>query len=210
MRLIPRDVHFYGLLEAQAACVVRGAKLLSECLQSRASLEGIALASKAIHDDEHEGDDLVHQTMDRLNKTFITPLDREDIYELTTRLDDVLDYTDAVAKRLVTFKIVQPTPYCIEFGRILVRSSEEMQVGVSLLQDLRDGERLLRQCARIDSLESEADQVMRDALDNLFNGGARDPLEVIKWKDLYEHLEIATDKCKGVATILESVLVKYS
>lgn len=210
MRFTPRDERFYDLLERQAECVVRGAKLLYDCLQNHTSLQEVALVSTAIHDVEHEGDHLVHQTMERLNKSFITPLDREDIFALITRLDDVLDYIDAVGKRLVTFKIARPTPHCIEFGRILVRSAEEVQIGVSLLQDLGDGKRLLQQCAKIDSLESEADQVMRGALGELFNGEMTDPIEVIKWKDLYEHLEIATDKCEDVANILEAVLVKYS
>jgi len=152
----------------------------------------------------------VHQLMGRLNKSFITPLDREDIYELTVRLDDVLDYVDAVAKRLVTFKIAEPTPHAIEFSRIVVRSSEEVKVGVHLLHDLRHGERILRQCAIINQFENDADQVMRDALHSLFDGEALNPLYVIKWKDLYEHLELATDKCEDVANILEAVLVKYT
>ncbi|HVQ34408.1 MAG TPA: DUF47 family protein, partial [Candidatus Bathyarchaeia archaeon] len=105
MPLIPREVQFFDLLELQSQTVVRGAKLLQECLESKGSLDDLYLASKRIHDVEHEGDNLVHRLMERLNKSFITPLDREDIYELTSRLDDVLDYVDAVAKRLVTFKV---------------------------------------------------------------------------------------------------------
>jgi uncharacterized protein Yka (UPF0111/DUF47 family) len=148
--------------------------------------------------------------MERLNKSFITPLDREDIYELTGRLDDILDYIDAVAKRLVTFKIATVTPHAIELGRILVRGAEETAVGVALLRDLSNSEAIIRQCAKINQLENDADQVMRDALNDLFDGGAREPVEIIKWKDLYEHLEVATDKCEDVANILETVLVKYT
>jgi len=148
--------------------------------------------------------------MERLNKSFITPLDREDIHELTSRLDDVLDYVDAVAKRLVTFKIATPTHHAIELGRIILRGSEETAVGIALLRDLSKSDAIVRQCEKINQLENDADQVMRDALNDLFNGGAKDPLEVIKWKDIYEHLELATDKCEDVANIIESVLVKYS
>lgn len=210
MALIPREVRFFDLLEAQSQTVVKGARLLQECLESNASLDDVYLASKKIHDIEHEGDELVHRLMERINKSFITPLDREDIYELTSRLDDVLDYVDAVAKRLVTFKISAVTSHAIELGRIILRGAEETAVGISLLRDLRQSEAILRQCTRINQLENDADQVMRDALNDLFNGDARDPLEVIKWKDLYEHLEIATDKCEDVANILEGVLVKYT
>jgi uncharacterized protein len=210
MALIPREVQFFDLLEQQSQTVVRGAKLLQECLESKGSLDDLYLASKRIHDVEHEGDELVHRLMERLNKSFITPLDREDIYELTSRLDDVLDYVDAVAKRLVTFKIATVTPHAIELGRIIVRGAEETAVGIALLRDLSKADAIIRQCAKINQLENDADQVMRDALNDLFDGGAREPVEIIKWKDLYEHLEVATDKCEDVANILEAVLVKYT
>jgi predicted phosphate transport protein (TIGR00153 family) len=210
MALIPREVQFFDLLEQQSQTVVRGAKLLQECLESKGSLDDLYLASKRIHDVEHEGDELVHRLMERLNKSFITPLDREDIYELTSRLDDVLDYVDAVAKRLVTFKIATVTPHAIELGRIIVRGAEETAIGVALLRDLSKADAIIRQCAKINQLENDADQVMRDALNDLFDGGAREPVEIIKWKDLYEHLEVATDKCEDVANILETVLVKYT
>jgi len=210
MGLIPREVKFFDLLEQQSNTVVKGAKLLQECLESKGSLDDLYLASKRIHDAEHEGDELVHRLMDRLNKSFITPLDREDIHELTSRLDDVLDYVDAVAKRLVTFKIAAPTHHAIELGRIIVRGAEETAVAVALLRDLSKADAIVRQCTKINQLENDADQVMRDALNDLFNGAAKDPLEVIKWKDIYEHLELATDKCEDVANIIESVLVKYS
>jgi hypothetical protein len=210
MALIPRELHFFDLLDAQAETVLRGAKLLQECLESKRDEQEIYLASKAIHEVEHQGDELVHRFMDRLNKSFITPLDREDLYELCSRLDDVLDYVDAVAKRLVTFKIVQPTRQAIELSRIIVRSSEEVRAAIGLLKDLRRHEEIVRQCAKVNQLENDADQVMRDALSGLFNGDQGDAIEVIKWKDLYEHLEVATDKCEDVANIIETVLVKYA
>src|SRR5262245_46062567 len=210
MGLIPREEKFFDLLEQQSNTVVRGAKLLQECLESKGSIDDLYLASKRIHDVEHEGDELVHRLMDRLNKSFITPLDREDIHALTSRLDDVLDYVDAVAKRLVTFKIAAPTHHAIELGRIIVRGTEETAVAIALLRDLTKSDAITRQCAKINQLENDADQVLRDALNHLFNGEPKDPLEVIKWKDIYEHLELATDKCEDVANIIESVLVKYS
>ncbi len=210
MGLLPKDEGYFDLLEAQAETVLKGAVLLLECLELKGTPEEIYLASKRIHDVEHDGDELVHRLMERLNKSFITPLDREDLYRLCSRLDDVLDYVDAVAKRLVTFKIEAPTPHAIELARIIVRSSEEVGIGIRLLRDLRRQDEIIRQCAKVNQLENDADQVMRDALNGLFNGGSRDPIEIIKWKDLYEHLEIATDKCEDVANIIESVLVKYA
>jgi uncharacterized protein len=209
MRLIPRKTEFYSLLEQQAETGLRGAKLLLDCLVQYSSLESVYLASKEIHDIEHTGDDLVHKVVDLLNKTFITPLDREDIHQLTSKLDDVLDHVDLVSKCLVNYRIEKPTPQCIEFSRIIMRQSEEILQGVKLLRDLRQPDRLLQQCARINQLENDADQVMRDALTDLFKDHSRDPIDVIKWKDIYEHLEEGTDKAEDVANILETVLVKY-
>lgn len=210
MEWIPREKRFFDLLEQQADVVVRGAQALHECLAAKGTFDDMQLASRKIHQVEHEGDELVHQIMARLNKTFITPLDREDIHELTSRLDDVLDFVDAVAKRLVTFKVGEAPGYAVELARIIHESSKEVAVGIRLLRDLRQADAINRQCARINQLENDADQVMRDALNGLFNGDPKDPIEIIKWKDLYEHLEVATDKCEDVANIIEGVLVKYS
>jgi len=210
MGLIPREVRFFDLLEAQARTVMRGAKMLRHCLESPGSMDAIAETSKQIHDVENEGDELVHQFMARLNKSFITPLDREDLYELCSRLDDILDYVDAVAKRMVTFRIDRPTEYAVALARIVDRAAEEVFDGVRLLRNLKRHEEIMQQCMRINQLENDADQVMRDALNELFNGDRIDAIAVIKWKDLYEHLEIATDKCEDVANIIESVLIKYA
>ena len=210
MRIFPREVEFFDLLEKQAGVVLKGATVLARCFESQSTFDRIVAVSEQIHAIENEGDDVVHQLMDRLNKTFITPLDREDIYELCVRLDDVLDYIDAVAKRVVTFKIDTLTPQALELVRIIECAALEVEGGVRLLRDLRRHEEILRQCRRINQLENEADQVMREALNRLFNGESPDPIAVIKWKDLYEHLEIATDKCEDVADVLLTVLVKYS
>jgi hypothetical protein len=210
MRIFPREVEFFGLLEKQAGVVLKGAATLARCFESQPTFERVVAVSEQIHAIENEGDDVVHQLMDRLNKTFLTPLDREDIYQLCVRLDDVLDYIDAVAKRVVTFKIDSLTPEALELVRIIECAALEVEGGVRLLRNLRRHEEIVRQCTRINQLENEADQVLREALNRLFNGGPRDPIDVIKWKDLYEHLEIATDKCEDVADVLQSVLVKYS
>jgi hypothetical protein len=210
LRLIPSELHFFDVLESQAEIVVKAARLMVETFESGASHDGLYTASVRIHELEHQGDSLTHELLDRLNKTFITPIDREDIFALTCRLDDVVDFVDAVAKRAVTFRISGPTPYAVELSRIVLTASEEVAQGVRLLRDLRRAEAIVKQCARINQLENDADQVLRDALNDLFNGPARDPLDVIKWKDLYEHLEGATDRCEDVANVLETVLVKYS
>jgi predicted phosphate transport protein (TIGR00153 family) len=210
MALFPRQTRFFDLIEAQAENVVRGSRLLLACFEEPRDLETIAEFSRRIHDIEHEGDNLVHEVMARLNRTFITPLDREDIHGLCSRLDDIIDYIDSVAKRLVTYKVSRLTRHAVRLAQILEQATEEVWDGVRVLRDLRRHEEIMRQCTRINQLENDADQVLREALDELFNAEAQDPIAVIKWKDLYEHLEIATDKCEDVANIIEGVLIKYS
>ena len=210
MRLIPREEKFFDLFEQQAANNLKGAHLLLKLLEQYSSPDAVYLASKEIHDVEHMGDELVHEAQARLNRSFITPFDREDIYALTCRLDDVMDFVDAVAKRLTNLRIDAPTRHAVEFSRIIVRSSEEVYKGVQLLRNMKQPEALMRQCIVINQLENEADQVMKEALTELFSPERPDPLYVIKWKDIYEHLEVATDKCEDVANVLETVLVKYT
>lgn len=208
MRLLPREEDFFTLFAEVARRNTEAAKLLRDLFEAPPDRRTPII--EAIKKLEHEADQVTHDVVNRLDRTFITPLDREDIHLLTARLDDVLDYVDAVAKRLVTFRINVPTHHCVELARIVVRSSEEVAKGVRLLRDLRKADEIVRQCAKINQLENDGDQVMRDALNALFNGDPRDPLEVIKWKDIYEHLEVATDKCEDVADVLETVLVKYA
>ena len=190
--------------------MLTGASLLQKSLENYSTLDAAYRASKEIHEVEHSGDDLVAECMNRLNKSFITPFDREDIFALTRALDDVLDYVDASAERLVLLQIQQITPHATEFARIIFRSSEEIERGVHLLRNLRDAEPLLRICTKIVKLENDADQVLREALGKLFMDHKTDPLEVIKWKDIYENLEMATDKCQDVANILHTIIVKYT
>ncbi len=209
MQLIPRELKFFDLLEQMSSTVHQGAQLLQECLEAKGTMDDVYLASQKIHNVEHEADEIVHRLMERLNTSFITPLDREDIYEITTRMDDILDYVDAVAKRLVTFKIDKPTSHAIELSRIIARSTEEVTQSVHLLRDLKQAEQIKRQCAKINQLENDGDRVLREALNALFSD-SKDPIEVIKWKDIYEHLEVATDKAEDVANIIETVLVKYA
>lgn len=209
MALIPREVKFFDMIEEMAAIVHRGARQLEAIFETRGgTLESLAQASAGIHDAEHEADELAHSFLERLNKTFITPLDREDLYHIIVRMDDVLDYVDAVAKRLVTFRIATPTPFATELARIIARSTEEITQAMGLLRDLKQIDRIHDRIARINQFENDGDQVLREALDDLFNGAPRDAIEIIKWKDLYEHLEIATDKCEDVANVIETVLVK--
>lgn len=210
LRLIPQEKEFFGLFEQQAATALKAAALLRQRLETYTGLDVAYITSKEIHDLEHVGDELVAECLTRLNKTFITPFDREDIFALTRGLDDVLDWIDSSAERIVILQIASLTPMVVELARIIHRSAEEIHGAIPLLRKLRDGEPVLRACRRIVQLENDADQVLREALRQLFQDPNAPPLEVIKLKELYENLERATDKCQSVANILHTVVAKYT
>ena len=210
LRLIPREQNFFDLFEQQAANVRKGADLLRQRLEDYKGLDAAYTTSKEMHELEHIGDDLVAECIDRLNKTFLTPFDREDIFALTRSLDEVIDLVDASAERLVILRIEHVTPMVVELTRIIARCAEEIEQAVFLLRKMRDSEPVLRACRRISQLENDADQVLQEALRQLFMDNDAKPLEVIKLKELYENLEMATDKCQDVANIVHTVIAKYS
>jgi len=207
MGLIPREVKFFDLLEQQSKTVVRGAKLLQECLESKGSIDDMYLASKRIHDVEHEGDELVHSLMERLNKSFITPLDREDIHQLITRMDDILDLTEDVAQSIYLYDLRTITPEAVRLAEICVACGEQVKEAVSLLPNMDNAKKILAVCGEIDRLESEADHVMRAAMAKLFRDEP-DVRQVIKLKAIYELLETVTDRCEDVANIIEGIVVE--
>jgi uncharacterized protein Yka (UPF0111/DUF47 family) len=139
--------------------------------------------------------------------SFVTPIDREDIHALAGGLDDVLDYIEATSDRMVLYRIPSPTPEAIELARILVAASEEVQAGVTAIANFRQTDAILKHCVRINELENDGDVVLARALSKLFEGNPH-PLDVLKWKEIYDHVETATDKCEDVANVLESVVVK--
>jgi predicted phosphate transport protein (TIGR00153 family) len=210
LRLVPREPAFFDLFEQQATNVLRGAELLRQRLEHFGGLDSAYTTSKEIHDLEHIGDELVAECIDRLNKSFITPFDREDIIELTRALDDVLDWIDSSAERIVILQISRLTPMVTEFTRIIHRSAEEILTAVQLLRHMKNPEPVLRACKRIVQLENDADQVLREALRQLFVDDRAAPLEVIKLKELYENLEMATDQCQDVANILHTIIAKHT
>jgi predicted phosphate transport protein (TIGR00153 family) len=210
LSFIPRDENFFDVFEQQAANALRGAAMLHQRLEAYGGVDAAYTTSKEIHEIEHIGDDLVAECLERLNRTFVTPFDREDIFALTRALDEILDYVDAVAERLVILQITHTTPMVTELSRIIVRCTEEVQAGVAHLRNLKNPESLLRSCKTINELENDADQVLREALRALFRDPGVEPLEVIRFKDIYENLEMATDKCQDVSNILHTIVAKYA
>jgi predicted phosphate transport protein (TIGR00153 family) len=201
VRLIPRETKFFELFENMASNVTEGARVLLGILQTFENVEGQVQRIKEI---EHRGDDMTHAVMTKLNQTFITPFDREDIHRLASSLDDVLDFVNAAGQRLVLYKIRRAPSPAAALARLIVRQSEELTKAVSLLEK---GKHVLEHCVEINRLEDEADSVCREAIANLFEN-EKDPIELIKMKELYEVLEMATDKAEDAANVLEAVVLK--
>jgi predicted phosphate transport protein (TIGR00153 family) len=200
-RFSPHREKFFDLFREAAQNTLAGAKALKEMFEH---YDNPAESWKKIKDLEHEGDRLTHRTIRMLNQTFITPIDSEDIHALTTALDNVMDAIEAAASRMVLYKIASVSPEAKELCEIIVTSTEQMVEAISHMPKLAD---IDDYCIEINRLENAADDIYRKAIANLFDG-ERPPLEVIKWQDIYEILESATDRCEDVANILESIGLK--
>ena len=206
MRLLPREERFFDLFDKIAEKVVMAAEVLEDTLQDYEHLEAAISKLRAL---EHEADQLVHEAMDRLNKTFVTPLDREDILALTHVLDDVLDYTQSAADCMSLYGIAAPVPHSLEMATILVSATQQIRQAVTGLRNFGDIRGILDPCIRINSLENQGDAANRQALRALF-GGDQDAVTILKWREVYEHLETALDRCEDVADVLQTIAVKNS
>jgi predicted phosphate transport protein (TIGR00153 family) len=201
--LIPREEKFFDLFEQQGANIVAAARTLEELVRDYPDAKA---KYQRIRDLEHAGDTLTHELVKRLNTTFITPIDREDIYALASRLDDVLDLIDAVAERLLLYRISTPTPGCVDMAKIIVEIAEETDRAVRCLRTLSPFYH--KHCVEVNRLENEADRRLRDLLAALFDG--TDPIEIIKWKELYETMEEVTDRCEDVVNVIEGIVLKMA
>ncbi len=200
--LIPKDEKFFQMFKEMAYNIVEGATLLKEMLDS---WEDPAGCQRRIKDVEHKGDQQTHDIIKKLNKSFITPFDREDIYALSSALDDILDLIDASAQRFIMFNVEKPTPEAKELAFLILKGTQTIEKAVSHLG--QKFEHIAEHCVEVNALENEADRVCREAISRLFDE-EKDPIQLIKWKEIYETLERATDKCEDAANILESVVVK--
>jgi len=203
--LFPRQEQFYDLFEQSSQNIVAGAKALLDLLEH---FEKIQIKVEQIRELEHRGDTLTHQVMEQLHRTFVTPLDRDDIAFIAHALDDIMDFIDAAAVAMLTYKVQGSTPRAIELGKVILQSAEEVQKAIGLIRHgpLKD---VLPITVEINRLENEADAVLRTALAELFERGPEDVLEIIKWRDIYDQLETATDRCEDVANVLEGIVIKH-
>ena len=204
MGLFPKSTEFFDLFEKAANNILEGAKLLEDFFSSS---DNLAQKLKAIEDAEHRGDQITHDTMEMLNKTFITPLDREDIHELVSRMDDILDLIYGTANRFVLYKVQVAGPEMKMVAQILVKAVGEVSKAVLRLRNMKKPEMILALCIEINRLENEADEALRLAISNLFDR-EKDPIRVIKEKEILETLEDAADRCEDVANVLEAIVLK--
>ena len=201
MRLIPRESKFFRMFADVSQNLTQGARLLHDILQNPANMEP---RLDQLQEIEHRGDEMTHGIITALNQTFITPFDREDIHRLTSSLDDVLDFVNAAGVRLRLYKIKTPPSIAAELAAMIVEQSEELAQGVSLLEK---NKLVLEHCVEVHRLENEADRLSRNAIADLFDN-EKDPIHLIKIKELYEVLETATDKAEDAANVLETVALK--
>jgi len=202
--LIPREVRFFDLFDQQSQHIIKAAGLLHEMVFNFSDARAKANAIKEV---EHQGDQVTHEIVRRLNTTFITPIDREDIHDLATHLDDVLDYIEAVAERLVVYRIKEPTSSSRALVDVIVQTVEAMDRAVRCLRAMDPG--FHEHAVEVNRLENSADRLLRESLAALFDEQG-DPIEVIKWKEIYETMETVTDRCEDVANVIEGIILKMA
>jgi predicted phosphate transport protein (TIGR00153 family) len=203
---IPREERFFDLFEASARNVVEAAHRLKDMVDNWKNVEG---SVAEITELEHQGDTITHSIMARLNRTFVTPFDREDIVELAHSLDDIIDFIHAAADSMLLYRVGRPGPRAKELAEIIVQAAEEVERVMPQLRKRIVLSQVLKRCVEINRLENVADRVYRSAMAELFSDAA-DMANIIKWREIYAHMESATDRCEDVANVLEGVAIKHA
>lgn len=206
MGLLPRDVSFFDHFEHQGRRTVEGCKAFLALTENLTDAPAKAREIKII---EEQCDTITHTVVASLHKVFITPLDRNDIYRLITKLDDIMDFVEAASERISLFDIRITTKELQDLSRTLVASSERVLEALCGLRDLKNPKLVLEKCVEINRLENEADALLRGTLAKLFRE-EKNAVEIIKWKEIYELVETATDRCEDVANIIEGVVLENS
>jgi predicted phosphate transport protein (TIGR00153 family) len=205
-RLLPRETSFFDFFEQHAAMTVQGAQ---EFLSLATTGANVFAKAKRIKEIEHECDTITHHCVEALHKTFITPIERDDIYRLISKMDDIMDYVEAAAERIALYKLSQMTAEVRDLADVLLRSTQEIEATVKLLRNMENAAEISRKCIDINRLEYESDSILRAAVARLFDE-EQDTKMIIKWKEIYENLENATDRCEDVANIIEGVVLEHA
>ena len=203
--IIPQDKHFYEMLENESENVLKAANVFLDVLNN---YENLPEKQEEIKNLEHQGDTLVHEIFEELNKTFITPIDHEDIFKLASSFDDVLDYIDGTAYRLKLYEIEKPEENLIKLAEIVVEQIRELNAALRGLRNLKNPQLIEERCIEVNRLENHADDIYKNSVAELFK--RKDAIEIMKLKEVYERLEFATDKCEDAANVISDIVVKNS
>lgn len=203
--IIPQEKHFFDMLEQQADVVVEGAEAL---LDMTKNFNQVDKKRDNIKDIEHKGDDLVHKIAEALNKTFVTPIDHDDMSKLTSRLDDILDFIEAASHRMWAYEIKTVPPDMVQLAEVILAGSKEVNHAIKDLRNISRRNEILKHCIEINRLENVGDDITHVAVAGLFK--KYEAIEIIKLKEIYEHLEMATDKCEDAADVIKDVFIKNS
>jgi len=200
-RFLPRDGDFFVLFRRQAENIVSGATVFAGMLEHYTAVPEQVQKVKAI---EHQGDEITHQIFRKLNQTFITPFDREDMHELCGTMDDVIDLIDAAASRFVLYRVDRVRPGTIELAKVIAAATAEISASI---HSMENHDKALQHVIEINRLENESDRVCRTLIAQLFEE-EKDPVQIIKWKEIFEVMETSVDKCEDVSNVIESVILK--
>lgn len=203
---LPQEQGFFDLFAESAHNMVKTASKLKELVDT---WENVEEKVNEITELEHEGDKITHQTMKQLHRTFVTPFDREDIALLVHALDDVTDFIQASADAMLLYRVEKPSERAKELADIIVKAAVELEYAMPELRHRNKMNRVLERCVEINRLENVADRVFRSSIAELFDN-TKDIAQVIKWREIYEHMESATDRCEDVANVLEGVALKHA
>lgn len=205
-RLLPKEVSFFDYFEEHAKMTIEACKLFLELSEGKA--DNVVQAAR-IKEIEHQADTLTHRCIEELNKTFITPIDRVDIHYLIKRLDDIVDSVDAATSRIALYELVEMRSEARLLAEVLLKAAIEIEIALKGLRSLSNAKAVIDRLIEIHQLENEGDAILRTALTRLFREESN-PILVIKWKEIFERLEKATDRCEEVANLIEKVVIEAS
>lgn len=207
-RLVPKDRKFFPMFDSQAELIVEAAGKLNEIF-SQSNPEQHLVVIKSIKELENRGDDVAHGIFDELDKTFITPFDREDIHQLTSTLDDVLDFINGTSQRIGLFKLRDFPAEFLQFSNILIDGGREIKLAVSELHNLKHPEKITQACIRINEIENRADDLFHQVISDLFEY-EKDAIELIRKKEVLQTMERACDRMEDVADVLKTIMIKMT
>jgi predicted phosphate transport protein (TIGR00153 family) len=203
-RLLPRQTNFFDFFERHAALTVEAGAELAKLSHERANIDEIA---RRIKDLEHEADEVTHACMEMLHKTFITPIDRNDIHRIASKLDDIIDFIDAAARQMVLFEVTEFPESVGEAVIVLHQATQAVERAVKGLRNMRNQTSILNECVRINELENQADRIKAGSVARLFREESN-PIVVLKWHQIFQALENVTDACEDVANVIEGVVLE--